>query len=49
MPVGAARAAELFAMADYSMLSITPQHTVAISALPQHMTQADPFDRLLVS
>jgi PIN domain nuclease of toxin-antitoxin system len=47
MPVGAAEARQAFVDAGYSMLVITPEHVVAVEALPPW--HRDPFDRLLVA
>jgi PIN domain nuclease of toxin-antitoxin system len=47
MPVGAAEARQAFADAGYSVLAITPDHVVAVEALPPW--HRDPFDRLLVA
>jgi PIN domain nuclease of toxin-antitoxin system len=47
MPVGAAEARQAFVDAGYSMLAITPDHVVAVEALPPW--HRDPFDRLLVA
>ena len=47
MPVGAAEARQAFVDAGYSMLVITPEHVVALEALPPW--HRDPFDRLLVA
>lgn len=47
MPVGAAKARQAFADAGYLMLAMTPEHVVAVEALPPW--HRDPFDRLLVA
>jgi len=47
MPVSSARALELFEAAGYELLAVTPQHAVAVEALPP--LHNDPFDRMLVA
>lgn len=47
MPFGASEALTFFRLADYDMLSFSPEHALAIEDLPQ--IHADPFDRLLVA
>ena len=45
--LSAREAAEAFALAGYSILSVSPSHALAVEDLPAHHT--DPFDRLLVA
>jgi PIN domain nuclease of toxin-antitoxin system len=47
MPVSAARARERFGAVGFTFLDVTPEHAVAVEALPQ--IHADPFDRLIVA
>lgn len=47
MPISAAEAQALFVASGYSLISITPEQTVLVGALPP--IHADPFDRLLVA
>ena len=47
MPIGAARAADLFRRAGYDLLDLTPAHVLAAETLP--MLHPDPFDRLLAA
>ncbi len=47
MPVGAAEARQAFVDAGYVLLAVTPDHVVAVEALPPW--HRNPFDRLLVA
>jgi PIN domain nuclease of toxin-antitoxin system len=47
VPIGAARAANLFRRAGYDLLDLTPAHVLLAETLP--MLHADPFDRLLAA
>ena len=47
MPVSAHEAAGYFEASGYRLLSIEPEHAVAVESLPRH--HQDPFDRLLVA
>lgn len=47
MPVSSRDALHYFEQSGYRLLSIAPEHTVAVEALPPH--HQDPFDRLLVA
>lgn len=47
MPVSAEQALGYFRQAGYRLLSIEPEHAVAVEQLPPH--HQDPFDRLLVA
>jgi len=47
MPVSSREALVYFQQSGYRMLSITPEHAVAVEALPR--IHQDPFDRLLVA
>lgn len=47
MPISAAQAHTYFAAAGYAILPISPQHVVALEALPS--LHADPFDRMLIA
>lgn len=47
MPVSAQAALGYFHEAGYRVLSIEPEHAVAVEGLPRH--HHDPFDRLLVA
>ena len=47
VPISAAEAMRLFAMAGYDMLAISPVHARAVEDLPAHHN--DPFDRMLVA
>jgi len=47
MPVSAREAAGYFEASGYRLLSIEPEHAVAVESLPRH--HQDPFDRLLVA
>jgi PIN domain nuclease of toxin-antitoxin system len=47
MPVSAEQALGYFRQAGYRLLSIEPEHAVAVEQLPLH--HQDPFDRLLVA
>lgn len=47
MPVGAAEARRAFVEAGYAPLPVTPDHVVAVEALPP--SHRDRFDRLLVA
>jgi len=47
IPVSASQALELFRDAGYRLLSVSPDHAIAVEALaPLH---GDPFDRMLVA
>ena len=46
MPVSAREALDYFQRAGYRILSIEPEHSLALADLPPH--HQDPFDRLLV-
>ena len=47
MPVSAEEALRYFQESNYRIVSIEPEHAVAIEGLPAH--HADPFDRMLVA
>lgn len=47
MPVSASDALRYFEESGYRVLSIAPEHAVAIESLPSH--HQDPFDRILVA
>ncbi len=47
MPVSAKEAAQYFEESGYRLMSVHPEHTAALEALPRH--HQDPFDRLLVA
>lgn len=47
MPVSAREALGYFQSAGYRILSIEPEHTLALETLPPH--HQDPFDRLMVA
>ena len=47
MPVSAAHATQYFHESGYRLLTIQPEHAIAVEALPFH--HQDPFDRLLVA
>ena len=47
MPVSGQDAMTYFRQAGYQLLSIEPEHVVAVADLPGH--HQDPFDRLLVA
>lgn len=47
IPMTASHAVRLFAEAGYSLLGVSPEHAVAVEALP--LLHGDPFDRMLVA
>jgi PIN domain nuclease of toxin-antitoxin system len=47
MPISGMDALNYFKDAGYSLLSIEPEHAIAVETLPHH--HQDPFDRLLVA
>lgn len=47
MPISSQDALEYFAGAGYEILSVTPQHALAVEGLPQF--HRDPFDRMLIA
>lgn len=47
MPVSGTDALQYFSQAGYLLLSIEPEHAVAVEGLPRH--HQDPFDRLLIA
>jgi len=47
MPIGGARAAELFAQAGYRELPVTWRHAAMVDSLPS--IHNDPFDRILIA
>lgn len=47
MPIGGARAAELFAQAGYRELPVTWRHAAMVDSLPG--IHNDPFDRILIA
>lgn len=47
MPVSGKDALDYFRQAGYRLLSIEPEHAIAVDGLPPH--HQDPFDRLLVA
>lgn len=47
MPVSASDALRYFEESGYRLLSMTPEHAVAIETLPSH--HQDPFDRMLIA
>lgn len=47
MPVSGKDALRYFQASGYQLLSIEPEHAVAVEELPSH--HADPFDRILVA
>ena len=47
MPITAQDALGYFQTSGYRILSITPEHAIAISDLPSH--HHDPFDRMIVA
>lgn len=47
MPIGGARATELFAQAGYRELPITWRHAAMVDSLPS--IHHDPFDRILIA
>jgi PIN domain nuclease of toxin-antitoxin system len=47
MPISALNASTIFRRAGYELLSVTPQHALAVADLPPAHT--DPFDRMLIA
>jgi PIN domain nuclease of toxin-antitoxin system len=47
MPISGRQALDYFRDAEFSLLSVTPDHSTAVDGLPP--LHADPFDRLLVA
>lgn len=47
MPLSGREACRTFEEAGYRLLPVTPEHAVAVDALPR--LHGDPFDRLLVA
>jgi len=47
MPISAKEALHFFRQSGYSLLSIEPEHTIAVADLPSY--HQDPFDRILVA
>lgn len=47
MPISGKQALRFFRQSNYELLSIEPEHTIAVTDLPSY--HQDPFDRLLVA